>query len=55
MCVPTSKKGLPYEYKTYEDVDEPVFDPSLHLDLEVLHHIKSSNQFLEIKRIKVLH
>ena len=44
MCLPTSKKGLPYEYKTYEDVDEPVFDPSLHLDLEVLHHIKSSNQ-----------
>jgi len=35
LPLPDCKKGLPYTYKTYEDVDEPTFDPSIHLDLQM--------------------
>jgi len=39
MCMPDFKKGLPYAYKTYQDVDEPIFDPSIHLELEVPEYV----------------
>lgn len=39
LCVPDCKKGLPYPYRTYEDVEEPVFDPSIHLDMELPEHV----------------
>ena len=39
--VPDSKENLPYAYKTYEDVDEPIFDPSIHLDLDMPEHVKT--------------
>jgi len=39
--LPDSKQGLPYVYKTYEDVDEPIFDPSIHLDLKMPDFVKT--------------
>merc|ERR1719419_868485 len=39
--VPDNKKGLPYVWKSYEDVDEPLFDPSIHLDLQMPDHVKT--------------
>ena len=34
MPVPDIKEGLPYKYNDYDDVDEPKFDPELHLAME---------------------
>lgn len=39
--LPDSKEGLPYQYKTYQDVDEPLFDPALHLDLQMPEFVKT--------------
>ena len=39
--LPDSKENLPYAYKTYEDVDEPIFDPSIHLDLQMPDSVKT--------------
>ena len=39
--LPDSKENLPYAYKTYEDVDEPIFDPSIHLDLQMPDQVKT--------------
>ena len=39
--LPDNKENLPYAYKTYEDVDEPIFDPSIHLDLQMPDSVKT--------------
>jgi hypothetical protein len=45
--VPDSKENLPYAYKTYEDVDEPIFDPSIHLDLDMPDHVKTLPRYTQ--------
>jgi len=40
LCVPDNTKGFPYKFNTYQDVDEPVFDPEVHLDLEMPDFVK---------------
>jgi len=39
--LPDLKENLPYIYKTYQDVDEPKFSPSLHLDLQMPDSVKT--------------
>ena len=34
MPVPDIKAGLPYKFNDYSDVDEPIFDPQIHLNVE---------------------
>merc|ERR1719167_1000039 len=34
MPVPDIKEGLPYKFNYYDDIDEPKFDPELHLAME---------------------
>ena len=41
MPVPECKKGLPYKFNTYDDVDEPVFNPAIHLSLEMPTFVKT--------------
>jgi len=43
--LPDSKEGLPYPYRTYDDVDEPVFDPTIHLNLEIPHFVKTLPEY----------
>jgi hypothetical protein len=33
-------KGLPFKINTYKDVDEPVFDPDVHLNLEMPKYVR---------------
>lgn len=39
------KEGLPHEVNTYEDVDEPRFDPKIHLNLQKPNYIRLLTDF----------
>ena len=43
------KEGLPFDVNTYDDVDEPLFDPKLHLDLGMPDYIKCFPDFKPMK------
>ena len=43
------KEGLPFDLNTYDDVDEPLFDPKLHLDLGMPDYIKCFPDFKPMK------
>ncbi len=40
-----SSKGLPLKLNTYDDVDEPVFDPKVHLNLQHPEYIRLLDDF----------
>jgi len=52
MPLPESKKGMPYKFKTYQDVDEPLFDPTLHLDLEDPEYVVTLPDFKPVDKVK---
>ena len=43
-------QGLPFDVNTYDDVDEPLFDPKIHLDLGMPDYIKCFPDFKPIKK-----
>jgi len=50
--LPDNKDNLPYVYKTYEDVDEPIFDPSIHLDLKMPESVKTLPDYKQARKGK---
>jgi len=50
--LPDNKDNLPYVYKTYDDVDEPIFDPSLHLDLKMPESVKTLPEYKQARKGK---
>lgn len=43
-------KGLPFKINTYDDVDEPRFDPLIHLKLEMPQYVRVLPDFKEMKK-----
>jgi len=43
------KEDLPFDLNTYDDVDEPLFDPKIHLDLGMPDYIKCFPDFKPMK------
>jgi len=50
--VPDNKKGLPYVWKSYDDVNEPLFDPSIHLDLQMPDYVKTLPDYRQARNGK---
>jgi len=43
-------KGLPFKINTYDDVDEPRFDASMHLNLDMPDHVRVFPDFKAMKK-----
>ena len=42
--------GLPFKINEYHDVDEPVFDPVIHLDLEMPEYVRIFPDFQAVAK-----
>ena len=42
--------GLPFKINEYHDVDEPVFDPDIHLDLEMPEYVRIFPDFQAVAK-----
>jgi len=52
MPLPDSKKDLPYKYNEYSDVDEPRFDPKVHLNIESPEYVTLLPEYKRVKETK---
>jgi len=52
MPLPDCKEGLPYQFQTYEDVDEPIFDPAVHLNLQMPGFVKTFPGYEKVAKAK---
>ena len=55
ICSPTPilpiphEEGFPFKINTYDDVDEPIFDPDVHLQLEMPEYVRVLPDFEKMK------
>ncbi len=46
--LPPTKGGFPFKINTYDDVDEPIFNPKIHLQLEEPAYVRTLDDFKKV-------
>ena len=60
ICNPSSilplphNEGFPFQINSYDDVDEPIFNPEIHLQLEMPEYVRVLPDFEEMKTTPVI-
>ena len=60
ICSPTSilplphKEGFPFQINSYDDVDEPIFNSEIHLQLEMPEEVRVLPDFEKMKTTPVI-
>ena len=60
ICSPTSilplphEEGFPFQINSYDDVDEPIFNPEIHLQLEMPEYVRVLPDFEKMKATPVI-